>query len=133
MASSADAAAASSSDVSLPGSTDSAAALREMATIKEALHQRQRRSEQHARAIARRDPTMEALIAGCKWGVATTAAGGLLVMALNKTTALRFASPAGKAWLVTAAGMGGFLVASEKAVVSGVADTRVRRGETKEQ
>ena len=91
-----------------------------MTELRLSLVAKQRQSARHARAVAERDPTVEALLAGVRWGAATTAAGALLVYGLHRTTALRSASPAGKAWLVTASGMAGFFVASEKAVVSGV-------------
>ena len=91
-----------------------------MTELKHSLAAKQRQSERHARATAERDPTIEALMAGLRWCTVTTAAGALLVYVLDRTTVLRSASPAGKAWLVTASGMAGFFVASEKAVVSGV-------------
>ena len=54
-----------------------------MTELRLSLVAKQRQSARHARAVAERDPTVEALHAGVRWGAATTAAGALLGYGLH--------------------------------------------------
>ena len=71
-----------------------------------------------------RDPLVEGVIAGLKWGVVTTLLGAGGVHLLQRLAFWRRAvTPAGNVWIITATGMAGFFVASEKAVLSGTKPT----------
>eukprot|EP00966_Prymnesium_polylepis_P221600 5126918-Prymnesium_polylepis.1 len=66
-----------------------------------------------------RDPLREGLAAGAKCGAVTTLLGAGAVHLLRRRLALwAHVTPAGNAFIVATAGMAGFFVASEKAVLT---------------
>lgn len=66
-------------------------------------------------------PTMDGAVAGSQWGaLLATLSAAVVFMPIRKYNIFVSLSIAGRAWIVTAMGLAGFFVASEKAVVKGV-------------
>ena len=79
------------------------------------------------------DPLADGLLAGLKCGILTTLLGAGGVHLLQRQSFWRRAvTPAGNVWFVTAAGMAGFFVASEKAVLSGTKPSTAPRSPSAE-
>lgn len=76
-------------------------------------------------------PTMDGLEAGAYWGAITGSVGSLAIYALHRqSTFVRNSSTAGKVWLACVAGMAGFFINSEQAVVG--TDARARDASRKQ-
>ena len=74
-------------------------------------------------------PTMDGLVAGYKAGAASGIAGAMLVYTLHLQTELFGSmSTGGKVWLVCIAGMAGFFINSEQAVVGSDARAKAAIG-----